>query len=194
MSRSPPKWPSLLLSNKIFRTAGFITHEFKQTIKHPTNQYRLLVTHDGGRVFVAAENNDNDQEILSIVVKSFLLKTCYDIPLRVTSNNGLDPLVEAMTWLMLAFRSILCCPALKPWCQRWRISQQTLHTSLKRQFHGFGMIWSLRWANFAALDFNAVIGNVVDIHGEVAEDAGMLHDAEIELVDNEPGVRVLMRY
>ena len=39
-----------------------------------------------------------------------------------------------------------------------------------------------------------MIGNVVDIHGEVAEDAGMLHDAEIELVDNEPGVRVLMRY
>lgn len=114
MSRSPPKWPSLLLSNKIFRTAGFITHEFKQTIKHPTNQYRLLVTHDGGRVFVAAENNDNDQEVLSIVVKYFLLKTCYDIPLRVTSNNGLDPLVEAMTWLMLAFISILCCPALKP--------------------------------------------------------------------------------
>ena len=65
-------------------------------------------------MFVAAENNDNDLEILSIVVKSFLLKTCYDIPLRVTSNNGLDPLIEAMTWLMLAFRSILCCPVLKP--------------------------------------------------------------------------------
>ena len=62
-----------LPSNKIFRETGYSTHELVKTQKHSRSRYRVLVEHKGGQVFVVAENNDNDLEILQIVMKSYLL-------------------------------------------------------------------------------------------------------------------------
>ncbi|PWQ96820.1 sensor histidine kinase [Leucothrix arctica] len=54
--------------NRIFRKEGFSNKE----LDHDDDHYRLLVKHEDGLVFVVAESNDNDQEIMDIVVSSFL--------------------------------------------------------------------------------------------------------------------------
>jgi len=54
--------------NKIFRKTGYSTKELSQLSKHFDVRYRFLVEHQEGSVFVVAENNDNDQDILKIVM------------------------------------------------------------------------------------------------------------------------------
>ena len=80
-------------NNKIFRKTGFSTKALGKLSKHFDVRYRLLVAHNEGSVFVVAESNNNDQDILKIVLSSFVL-------------NGLIALVlTALLVIYLANRS-----------------------------------------------------------------------------------------
>ena len=59
-------------NNKIFRKVGYSNQELDDDIFHHDDHYRLLVKHQEGLGFVVAESNDNDQEIMDIVISSFL--------------------------------------------------------------------------------------------------------------------------
>jgi len=77
-----------------FRHSGFSTQEIEHNHHHDDEtRYRILVSQQAGQVLVVASNNDNDQEILEIVLKAFML-------------NGLIALVlTALLVLYLANRS-----------------------------------------------------------------------------------------
>lgn len=78
-----------------FRKTGFSTQEIEHNNSHHDDdtRYRILVKRHDGMIFVVASNNDNDQEILEIVMKAFML-------------NGLIALVlTALLVIYLANRS-----------------------------------------------------------------------------------------
>ena len=60
--------------NKYFRKTGYATRRFNWNKQHDDDDfYRILVEHKDGRVFVVAQTNDNDQEVLEIVMSAFVL-------------------------------------------------------------------------------------------------------------------------
>lgn len=58
--------------NKIFRKEGYSNQELDHDVFHHDDHYRLLVKHKEGLVFVVAESNDNDQEIMDTIISSFI--------------------------------------------------------------------------------------------------------------------------
>ncbi len=237
-----PRSDLSLANNKIFRTAGFSTLELSKGRRQSRNRYRLLVQYEGDRVFVVAENNDNDQEILQIVLKSFLLNGLIaliltallviylanrshrqirriehvlehaaqgDLKQRIgptdksndlahvsaqidTMLSRLETSMSAMTDISANIAHELKTPisrlrhdlntALDQTEQR-KNAEAALNDAYEESSHiteTFDALLRIaqieggaRRANFAELDLIALIGNVVDIYGEVAEDADM---------------------
>ena len=231
-----------LEDNKIFRKTGYSTKELSQLSKHFDVRYRFLVEHKEGSVFVVAENNDNDQDILKIVMSSFVLNGLIaliltallviylanrshrqirriehvlehaaqgDLKERIgptdKSNDlahvsaQIDTMLSRLETSMSAMTDISANIAheLKTPISRLR---HDLNTALDQTEQGkdagaalndaydesshitetFDALLRIaqieggaRRANFATLDLNTVIGNVMDIYVEVAEDAGM---------------------
>jgi len=77
-----PKNELTLSRNRIFQKTGYSTQAMGQTHKLRVS-YRLLVMHRAERVFVVAENNDNDQDILKMIISSFVIKGLIALTLTV---------------------------------------------------------------------------------------------------------------
>ena len=237
-----PKRDLKLKENKIFSKTGYDTKELSQLSKHFDVRYRFLVEHQDGSVYVVAENNDNDQDILKIVMSSFVLNGLIaliltallviylanrshrqirriehvlehaaqgDLKQRIGPTNKsndlahvsaqIDTMLSRLETSMSAMTDISANIAheLKTPISRLR---HDLNTALDQTEQGQNAEVALndayeesshitetfdallriaqieggaRRANFATLDLNTVIGNVMDIYVEVAEDAGM---------------------
>lgn len=237
-----PRRDLRLPSNKAFRKTGFSTYEFKRATKRDENRYRLLVKHDDGRVFVIAEHGENDEEILEIVVKSFVLNGLIaliltallviylanrshrqirriehvlqhaaqgDLKQRIgptdksndlahvsaqidTMLSRLETSMSAMTDISANIAHELKTPISRlrhdlitalDQTEQGKNTRGALNDAYEESSHiteTFDALLRIaqieggaRRANFAALDLNVVIGNVMDIYVEVAEDAGM---------------------
>jgi len=59
--------------NRFFRKTGYATHQLNWSKSHDDDSYRILVAHKEGRIFVVAQDNENDQEVLEIVMSAFML-------------------------------------------------------------------------------------------------------------------------
>ena len=237
-----PKRDLKLKENKIFSKTGYDTKELSQLSKHFDVRYRFLVEHQDGSVYVVAENNDNDQDILKIVMSSFVLNGLIaliltallviylanrshrqirriehvlehaaqgDLKQRIGPTNKsndlahvsaqIDTMLSRLETSMSAMTDISANIAheLKTPISRLR---HDLNTALDQTEQGQNAEVALndayeesshitetfdallriaqieggaRRANFADLDLNVLINNVIDIYDEVAEDSGM---------------------
>ena len=228
--------------NKIFRKTGYSTKELSQLSKHFDVRYRFLVEHQEGSVFVVAENNDNDQDILKIVMSSFVLNGLIaliltallviylanrshrqirriehvlehaaqgDLKQRIgptdksndlahvsaqidTMLSRLETSMSAMTDISANIAHELKTPISRlrhdlitalDQTEQGQDAEVALNDAYEESSHiteTFDALLRIaqieggaRRANFAELDLNTVIGNVMDIYAEVAEDAGM---------------------
>ena len=237
-----PKRDLRLDDNKIFRKTGYSTRELSQLSKHFDARYRVLVKHQEGNVFVVAENNDNDQDILKIVMSSFVLNGLIaliltallviylanrshrqirriehvlehaaqgDLKQRIgpsdksndlaqvsaqidTMLSRLETSMSAMTDISANIAHELKTPisrlrhdlitALEQ-TEAGKDAEAALNDAYEESSHiteTFDALLRIaqieggaRRANFAELDLNGVINNVIDIYEEVAEDSGM---------------------
>ena len=231
-----------LNSNKIFSNTGYSTREIKRTANRHDSRYRILVERKDGWVFVVAENNDNDQEILNIVMKSFVLNGLIaliltallviylanrshrqirriehvlehasqgDLKQRIgptdksndlahvsaqidTMLSRLETSMSAMTDISANIAHELKTPISRlrhdlitalDQTEQGQSVEAVLNDAYEESSHiteTFDALLRIaqieggaRRANFATLDLNTIIDNVMDIYADVAEDAGM---------------------
>ena len=237
-----PKRDLRLKNNEAFKKEGYNTKELSKISKHFDARYRILVKHQDGNVFVVAENNDNDQEILEIVMSSFVLNGLIaliltallviylanrshrqirriehvlehaaqgDLKQRIgptdksndlahvsaqidTMLSRLETSMSAMTDISANIAHELKTPISRlrhdlitalDQTEQGKDAETALNDAYEESSHiteTFDALLRIaqieggaRRANFAELDLNVVIGNVMDIYVEVAEDAGM---------------------